>query len=196
MNSNRLILMLVLVIALAVGGVMAWKSDVFRPAPPPSDIGGPFQLVDQNGRAVDQNVLKGKWNAIFFGFTYCPDLCPTTLHELSTATTLLGDDGKKFRIVFVSVDPERDNPEQMKAYLDAQGLPAGTLGLTGTPAQTAQVAKAYKVFYQKVGTGPDYEVNHTGVIYLMDPKGRFSTALGPAMSPQEMAGQIEKAMRG
>lgn len=196
MNSNRLILMLVLVIALAVGGVMAWKSDVFRPSPPPSDIGGPFQLVDQNGRAVDQDVLKGKWNAIFFGFTYCPDLCPTTLHELSTATTLLGDDGKKFRIVFVSVDPERDNPEQMKAYLDAQGLPAGTLGLTGTPAQTAQVAKAYKVFYQKVGTGPDYEVNHTGVIYLMDPKGRFSTALGPAMSPQEMAGQIEKAMRG
>ncbi|MGE5501859.1 MAG: SCO family protein, partial [Ignavibacteriales bacterium] len=175
---------------------MAWKSDLFRPAPPPSDIGGAFQLTDQDGRAVDQDVLRGKWNAIFFGFTYCPDLCPTTLHTLSAAATLLGGDAKDFRIVFVSVDPERDNPKQMKAYLDAQGLPAGTLGLTGTPEQTAQVAKAYKVFYQKVGTGPDYEVNHTGVIYLMDPKGRFVSALGPAMSPQEMAGQIEKAMRG
>jgi len=196
MNRHRLILLIVLVVGAIAAGVMAWKSDVFRPAPPPSDIGGAFHLVDQNGRAVDQSVLKGKWNAVFFGFTYCPDLCPTTLHELSTATTLLGDDGKDFRIVFVSVDPGRDNPKQMKAYLDAQGLPAGTLGLTGTPAQTAEVAKAYKVFYQKVGTGPDYEVNHTGVIYLMDPKGRFVSALGPAMSPQEMAGQIEKAIHG
>ncbi|MGE5565468.1 MAG: SCO family protein [Parcubacteria group bacterium] len=196
MNRHRSILLVVLVVGLVAAGVMAWKSDLFRPAPPPSDIGGAFQLTDQDGRAVDQDVLRGKWNAIFFGFTYCPDLCPTTLHTLSAAATLLGGDAKDFRIVFVSVDPERDNPKQMKAYLDAQGLPAGTLGLTGTPEQTAQVAKAYKVFYQKVGTGPDYEVNHTGVIYLMDPKGRFVSALGPAMSPQEMAGQIEKAMRG
>lgn len=194
MNRNRLILLVVIILGLAVAGVMAWKADLFRPAPPPSDIGGPFQLTDQNGRAVDQDVLKGKWDAVFFGFTYCPDLCPTTLHELSTARGLLGDDAKKFRIVFVSVDPGRDNPKQMKDYLGAQGLPADTLGLTGTPAQVAQVAKAYKVFYQKVGTGPDYEINHTGVIYLMDPKGRFVSALGPAMSPQEMAGQIEKAM--
>lgn len=196
MNRHRLILLIVLVVGAIAAGMMAWKSDLFRPAPPPSDIGGAFQMVDQDGHAVDQDVLKGKWNAVFFGFTYCPDLCPTTLHTLSAAQGMLGDDAKTFRIVFVSVDPERDNPKQMKAYLDAQSLPAGTLGLTGTPEQTAQVAKAYKVFYQKVGTGPDYEVNHTGVIYLMDPKGRFVSALGPAMSPREMAGQIEKAMRG
>lgn len=196
MNRHRLILLLVVIVGAIAAGLIAWQSGVFRPAPPPSAIGGPFQLVDQNGRAVDQAVLKGRWSAVFFGFTYCPDLCPTTLHALDAAAGRLGKDSRNFQVVFVSVDPERDNPRQMKAYLDAQAFHVPTLGLTGTPEQTAQVAKAYKVFYQKVGAGPDYEVNHTGVIYLMDPKGRFVSALGPEMSPDQMAAQISKAMHG
>jgi protein SCO1/2 len=100
------------------------------------------------------------------------------------------------RVVFISVDPERDTPKQMHDYLAAQGFKVETLGLTGTPAQVAQAAKAYRVFYQKVGTGPDYDMQHTGIIYLMDRKGRFVAPLSPTMSPDQMAGQIKKAMRG
>lgn len=196
MNRHRLILLLVILIGAAVAAGLAWRAGVFRPAPPPSAIGGPFQLVDQNGKAVDQNVLKGKWNAVFFGFTYCPDLCPTTLHALDAADGLLGDKAKDLRVVFISVDPERDSVKQMHDYLAAQGFKVETLGLTGTPAQVAQAAKAYRVFYQKEGTGPDYEMQHTGIVYLMDPKGRFVAPLSPTMSPDKMAAQIEKAMRG
>jgi protein SCO1/2 len=83
----------------------------------------------------------------------------------------------------------------MKGYLDAQGFHMATIGLTGTPEETAQAAKAYKVFYQKVGEGPDYEVNHTGVVYLMDPKGRFVAPIPPTMRPDQMAAEIEKAMQ-
>jgi len=196
MNRRRLILLLVLLVAAALAAGLAWRSGGFRPAPPPSAIGGPFQMVDQDGRAVDQDVLKGKWNAVFFGFTYCPDLCPTTLHALDAADALLGDKAKDLRVVFVSVDPERDTPKQMKDYLGAQDFKVETLGLTGTPAQVARTAKAYRIFYQKVGTGPDYDMQHTGIVYLMDPKGRFVAPLSPTMSPDQMAAQIEKAMRG
>lgn len=196
MNRHRLILLIVILVGAAVAAALAWQSGVFRPAPPPSAIGGPFQLVDQNGKAVDQNVLKGKWNAVFFGFTYCPDLCPTTLHALDATDALLGDKAKDLRVVFISVDPKRDTPKQMHDYLAAQGFKVETLGLTGSPVQVAQAAKAYRVFYQKVGTGPDYDMQHTGIIYLMDAKGRFVTPLSPTMSPDQMAAQIEKAMHG
>jgi len=196
MNRHRLILLLVVLVGAALAAGLAWRSGVFRPAPPPSAIGGPFQLVDQNGQAVDQDVLKGKWNAVFFGFTYCPDLCPTTLHALDAADGLLGDKGKDLRVVFISVDPERDSIKQMHDYLAAQGFKVETLGLTGTPVQVAQAAKAYRVFYQKEGTGPDYEMQHTGIVYLMDPKGRFVQPLSPTMTPEQMAAQIQKAMHG
>lgn len=196
MNRHRLILLLVVLIGAALAAGLAWKSGVFRPAPPPSAIGGPFELVDQNGQAVDQDVLKGKWSAVFFGFTYCPDLCPTTLHALDAADGLLGERAKDLRVVFISVDPDRDTPKQMKDYLGAQGFKVETLGLTGSAAQVAGAAKAYRVFYQKVGTGPDYDMQHTGIVYLMDPKGRFVAPLSPTMSPAQMAEQIEKAMAG
>jgi protein SCO1/2 len=194
MNRHRLILLHALIVGLAVAGLLAWKSDLFRPAPPPSAIGGPFQLVDQDGRAVDQDVLKGKWSAVFFGFTYCPDLCPTTLHSLDAADAKLGKKADDLQVLFISVDPERDTPKQMKDYLGAQGFHTRTLGLTGTPAQVAQAAKAYRVFYQKTGSGPDYDMEHTGIIYLMDPKGRFVEPIAPTMSPDQMAGLIGKAM--
>ena len=195
MNRHRLILLLVAIVGVIAAAGLAWRSGVFEPAPPPSAIGGPFQMVDQNGRSVDEGVLKGKWSAVFFGFTYCPDLCPTTLHALDAAAAKLGKDADDLQVVFVSVDPGRDNPKQMKGYLEAQDFHVATIGLTGTPEQTAQAAKAYKVFYQKVGEGPDYEVNHTGIVYLMDPKGRFVAPIAPTMSPDQMAAEIEKAMR-
>jgi protein SCO1/2 len=163
-------------------------------------IGGPFKMVDQNGAPVDERVLLGKWSAVFFGYTYCPDTCPATLSALAATEARLGPAVKTFQVVFVSVDPARDTPAQMKLYLSAQGLPAlglpgGALGLTGSPAQVAAIAKAYAALYATVGNGPDYQVQHSAAIYLMDPKGKFVRPLSEAEGPDAMAKQIAEAMQ-
>jgi protein SCO1/2 len=157
-------------------------------------IGGPFQLVDQNGRAVNQGVLAGKWTAVFFGYTFCPDVCPTTLTTLGEAQTQLGAKAKDFQVVFITVDPARDTPAQLKAYLSAPVFPKGALGLTGAPGQVDQAAKAYKVFYQKDGSGKTYVMDHTSAIYLMDPTGKFNRVLAENLKPDEITHQITDAM--
>lgn len=158
-------------------------------------IGGPFQLVDQEGRPRDQSVLNGKWSAVFFGYTYCPDVCPTTLQTLAQAKAKLGGAGKDLQIVFVSVDPDRDTPAQIKAYLATPAFPQPTLGLTGSTTQVAAAVKAYRVVAQKQGAGEGYTVNHTAIIYLMNPQGKFDRPITESLSPTEMAGQIADAMK-
>jgi len=160
-----------------------------------SAVGGPFQLVDQTGRAVDQSVLKGKWSAVYFGYTYCPDVCPTTLTTLGGAIDRMGARAKDFQIVFITVDPHRDTPSQLKNYLSSAEFPRGVVGLTGTDAQVAQVAQAYKVFYQKAGTGDAYSVDHSSAIYLMDPKGRFDTVIPYGLTPDQAKDSIVRAMQ-
>jgi protein SCO1/2 len=157
-------------------------------------IGGPFQLVDQNGRPTDQSVLKGKWSAVFFGYTYCPDVCPTTMQALAQAEEKLGDKAKNLQVVFVSVDPERDTPAQLKTYLSTPAFPKDAIGLTGTPAQVADAAKAYRVYYQKDGQGEGYSVAHSSIVYLMNPQGKFDRALTDSQTPSEVATQIGDAM--
>ncbi len=159
-----------------------------------ADVGGPFQLTDQDGRAVDQSLLRGKWTVVFFGFTYCPDVCPTTLHALAAAKEQLGRDGRNLQVVFVTVDPERDTPEALKAYLADAGLPEAT-GLTGTPEQIAAVAKEYRVYFAKRGEGADYTMDHSTAAYLMDPQGEFATVLPYGLPPEEKAKLIRQAMR-
>ncbi len=166
-------------------------------APAPAadvQIGGPFQLVDQDGRRVDQGLLKGKWTAVFFGFTYCPDVCPTTLQTLGAAASVLGASAKDLQIVFVSVDPGRDSPKALKAYLASPGFPKGVIGLTGTPQQVADLAKAYRVYFAKEGEGETYLINHTSLIYLMNPDGKFARVLAYGLTPDETANQIRLAM--
>jgi protein SCO1/2 len=158
-------------------------------------IGGAFQLVDQNGRAVDQRILNGKWSAVFFGYTFCPDACPTTLQALAAVQDQLGTDARNFQVVFVSVDPARDTPTKLKEYLSTHGFPAGVIGLTGTPGQVAKAAQAYRVYYARHGDGPDYLMDHSVATYLMDPEGRYVTVLAPGESPQAVALQIVKEMR-
>ncbi|MBO9707276.1 MAG: SCO family protein [Caulobacter sp.] len=196
MPRHRLIAILAAVLAVAVGGVLIFRAGVFEPKPQPSLIGGPFQMVDQNGKPVTEKVLEGQWNAVFFGFTYCPDVCPGTLQALAAASDQLGPKAKDFRIVFVSIDPDRDTPEQLKAYLSADYLPRNTLGLTGTPAQVAAAAKAYRVYYKKAGEGPGYTMDHSTVVYLVDPKGRFVKPIAYGTPPDEIARQIKDAMSG
>lgn len=159
-------------------------------------IGGPFRLVDQDGRAVDERVLKGKWSAVFFGYTYCPDTCPTTLQTLAAASDKLGARAKDLQVVLITVDPARDTPKQLKLYLSNQGFPKQALGLTGAPEQVAAVEKAYKVYAAKNGSGDDYLMDHTAAIYLMNPQGRFARPLSEAMKPDGVAQQIREAMAG
>jgi len=195
MRRRSILLIALVVTAAAVVAGLAWRAGVFSNQGQPS-VGGPFELVDQDGRPVDEAVLKGKWSAVFFGFTYCPDVCPTTLQALAAAQDQLGPKARDFQVVFVSVDPERDTPQQLKTYLSAGPFPKGTIGLTGTPAQVGAAAKAYHVFYQKRGEGADYAVDHSTPTYLMDPKGRFSRIIPYNLPPEELARQISDAMRG
>ncbi len=137
-----------------------------------SAFGGKFEMVDQAGRTVTDQTLRGRPYAIFFGFTRCPDVCPTTLSRMAALRKQMGADGDKFDIVFVSVDPEHDKAKDIGGYLDLFGTPI--IGLTGTDAQIAQIAKAYRVYYARVPVaGGDYTIDHTASVFLMDGEGRF-----------------------
>lgn len=161
-------------------------------------VGGPFTLTNQDGQVVTEKILEGKWSLVFFGFTYCPDYCPTTLGVLNAVQqrleTDLGDKAKAVQIVFISIDPERDTPQMLKDYLSSDGFPKGVIGLTGTPEQVAKVAKEYRAFYQKVGEGEGYTMNHGLTVYLMGPDGKFRSAVAHDLGPSRTATLIENAM--
>jgi protein SCO1/2 len=157
-------------------------------------VGGPFQLVDQEGRTVDQTMLEGRWSLVFFGFTYCPDFCPTTLATLAATQAQLGADAEKMQIVFISIDPERDTPQALKDYLSSDGFPRGVIGLTGTPDQVAAAAKVYRAYFQKVGEGDAYTMNHSLTVYLMGPDGQFRSAIAHDLGPDKSAELIRRAM--
>ena len=185
---------LAIVTVVVVGGRDRAASDGQVAASGQPLVGGDFTLVNQDGRTVDQTLLNGKWSLVFFGFTYCPEFCPTTLAELAAVQQQLGDKAKDLQIVFISVDPQRDTPRQLKDYLSSDGFPKGTIGLTGTPEQVAQAAKAYRAFYQKVGEGETYTMNHSLTVYLMGPDGRFRTAVAYGLGPDKSTRIIEDAM--
>ena len=188
------------VVGLAVAGLIGWLV-MTQPggggAGSLSDaIGGPFQLTDQNGRRVDQSILKGHWTAVFFGYVSCPDVCPATLQALGAAQDRLGPDGAGMQDVFITVDPARDTPAQLKAWIDQPGFPKTVIALTGSATEIASVAKAYKIFYQKENKATDYRMDHTAAIFLMDPKGRFVAPLSYEQGPEKLAQDIRNAMHG
>ena len=156
-------------------------------------IGGPFKLVDQNGQPFTDADLKGKWHLVFFGYTHCPDTCPTTLNDISLAMAKLGPEAKSVGVVFVSVDPDRDTPTVLKSYL--QSFDAPVVGLSGTPQEVAQAAKDYRVYYAKHPRADGgYDMDHSAVIYVMDPQGRFTATFTPDTSPDEMATRLQKLL--
>ena len=152
-------------------------------------IGGPFALTDQDGRTVTSDSLKGKPTLIYFGFTYCPDVCPTSLLLMENAIEKLGPDAaKKVNLVFITVDPERDTSAVLKNYVSA--FDPNLIGLTGTPEQVAAVAKSFAVFYTRENSkgASDYLVGHTRTPYLFDPQGKPLVILpvdDPATGAQE-----------
>src|SRR5436190_17316840 len=194
MSRRVLALIAILALALAVLTGLAVRRGVLGADRQSAAVGGPFRLIDQNGNNVDQTTLKGKWSAVFFGYTHCPDVCPTTLFELAQVEPMLGADVARFQTVFISVDPTRDPPAQMKAYVSNPAFPKHVLGLTGTPAQVDAAAKAYHAYYRRSGEGADYEVTHAAYTYLMNPKGRFACVLPYELTPEQTATRIRKAM--
>lgn len=159
-------------------------------------VGGPFVLTDQNGARETQSLLRDKWTLVFFGYTFCPDVCPVTLSNLGAAIGKMGPEARSVRVVFITVDPDRDTPGQLKTYLSSPSFPSGVIGLTGTSAQIAAVAHAYHVYFRKAGTGPGYSVDHTSVVYLMNPQGQFDRPVDVGAPPDGVARQIETAMHG
>jgi protein SCO1/2 len=177
---------------LVISGALLWvvgRSPVQMAAP--SAIGGPFKLVDQNGQAVTEQALKGKPSLIFFGFTHCPDVCPTALFDMSELYKALGRDGDKVGAYFVTVDPERDTPAVLKEYLSS--FDPRLRGLTGDPAAVAAMEKAYRVYSKKVPLdGGGYTMDHTALVYLMNKDGQFIAPFNLKRKPEEAAVDLKR----
>jgi protein SCO1/2 len=154
-------------------------------------IGGPFSLTDQDGRIVTDRDFAGKLMLVYFGFTNCPDICPTGLQTIAQTMDELGADAARVQPILITVDPERDTPPVLKEYV--QAFHERLIGLGGTPEQIAAVAKAYRVYYQKVPlkeSSLGYSVDHSGFIYLMDGKGQYLTHFRHDATPEQMVQKI------
>ncbi|HEY4135559.1 MAG TPA: SCO family protein [Alphaproteobacteria bacterium] len=175
------------VVAAAPG---ATNNAVLR-LPAGTDLGGPFNLVDQDDRPVTDATFAGKFMLIYFGFTYCPDVCPTEMQTMATAIDELGPSGDKVQPMLISVDPERDRPSQLKDYVAA--FHPRMMGLTGTDEQIAAVAKAYRVYYSKNAPDADgaYNVDHTSFVYLMGPDGKLRSVFRGGASPELMVAELK-----
>jgi cytochrome oxidase Cu insertion factor (SCO1/SenC/PrrC family) len=159
-------------------------------------IGGPFSLIDQTGRPVTDADYRGRYLLIYFGYTYCPDVCPTELQVMSAALDQLGPKGDQVQPVFITVDPERDTASQLAEYV-AQFHPR-MAGLTGTPEQIAAAARAYRVYYSKApGKAGDgyYTMDHSSFVYLMGPDGRFLEAFAHGTTADQMAQAIRNRLK-
>ena len=178
--------------SLVVGLVlMLWAVGGLRNVAAPAAIGGPFQLIDQAGQTVTDANLKGRPTVIFFGFTHCPDVCPTALFEMSEVLRAMGKDADRVNAWFVSVDPERDTTESMKDYLSS--FDPHLRGATGDRASIDAVEKAYRVYAKKVpGDNGEYSMDHTALVYLMDKQGRFVAPFNLKRRPEEAAADLKR----
>eukprot|EP00286_Rhodomonas_abbreviata_P005747 CAMPEP_0181319700 /NCGR_PEP_ID=MMETSP1101-20121128/17719_1 /TAXON_ID=46948 /ORGANISM="Rhodomonas abbreviata, Strain Caron Lab Isolate" /LENGTH=306 /DNA_ID=CAMNT_0023427333 /DNA_START=9 /DNA_END=929 /DNA_ORIENTATION=- len=163
-------------------------------------IGGPFRLVDHNGQMKTNDSFKGKWMLIYFGFTYCPDICPNELMRMADVVTRLDanpETAYKVEPLLITIDPERDGPNQLKDYLS--DWHPRMLGLTGTPGDIRDVCKAYRVYFNKAVLGSDpteYLIDHSIMFYLMDPDGEFADYFGKSLTPDEIHDKITKYITG
>src|SRR6202000_590314 len=177
--------------SLVVGlALMLWALGGLRTVAAPSAIGGPFQLTDQAGQTVTEKNLLGKPTLVFFGFTHCPDVCPTSLFEISQILQAMGKDADKVNAVFVTVDPERDTAAAMKDYLSS--FDPHLKGLTGDPAAVQKVISEYRVYAKKVPLKDgDYTMDHTALVYLMDRDGHFVSPFNVNRKPEEAAADLK-----
>lgn len=165
-----------------------------QPVPPKALLGGPFALTSMTGERRDVGVAeKGRPYAVFFGFTHCPDICPTAMYETSQLLAKVGEATRDFRVYFVTVDPERDTAEQLKLYLSA--FDPRIVGMTGTPEEIAAVARQHRAFYRKVPTPSGYTMDHTATIFLFDRKGDFFGTLDPKDSQEAQIAKLTRLLK-
>jgi protein SCO1/2 len=178
--------------SLVVGLVlMLWALGGLRTGAAPAAIGGPFQLTDQAGQIVTEKSLQGRPTLIFFGFTHCPDVCPTSLFEISEVLRAMGRDADRVNAYFISVDPERDTDAAMKDYLSS--FDPHLKGLTGGPDAVAKVISGFRVYARKVPLKDgDYTMDHTALIYLMDRDGHFVSPFNLKRTPEEAAADLKR----
>jgi protein SCO1/2 len=203
-------LLVLFLVSLVIGGAL-WRlgdqraqTAALTETTAPAEFGGPFSLTDQDGMRRSDMDFRGKYMLIFFGFTYCPDVCPTTLAVQAEALDQLGPAADRIVPIFITVDPNRDTPEKLKSYLSAFDArpPAarpGFVGLTGTDEEIAQVAAAYRVYYRAHADGRSgnvYSVDHTGNVYLMGPDGKFVAYYSQGILPDEMAADLRLKTSG
>lgn len=158
-------------------------------------IGGPFELTDQTGKRVTDQAFRGKYMLVFFGYTYCPDVCPGTLQVVSAALDRLGPAGDDITPVFVTIDPARDTPEVIRDY--AKSFHPRLVALTGSDTDIDKAARAYRVYYAKAkgtGSGKDYLMDHATFLYLMDKEGKFLKHFGATTNPDELANGLREAI--
>lgn len=188
---------------LALIGLLAWLgSDVVpltKDAPQHKGtalVGGDFSLIDGKGKALTNKDFRGKYMLVYFGFTHCPDICPTSLLLIQNALNHLGDKAKKVQPIFITLDPERDTPEVVGQYVAHFG--PNMVGLSGSPAQIKQAADAYKVYYRKVeeeNSAMGYVIDHSGFIYLMGPDGNYITHFPHTIAEQSLTDGIAAAIK-
>jgi protein SCO1/2 len=157
----------------------------------PSAIGGAFRLTDQNGKTITDQDLKGRPFLVFFGFTHCPEVCPTALFDISEIFERLGPDAAKVNALFITVDPERDTPEKLKEYLSR--FNPRLIGVGGDAEALAAVAKAYRVYYKRIPLKDgDYTMDHTAIVYLMDKNGQFVAPFSLKRRPEDAAADLRR----
>jgi protein SCO1/2 len=179
---------LFVLIAVAVGWVTyTWFDRSNEEAP----YGAPFQMTDMNGQPITEAAFAGHPSAVFFGFTHCPEVCPTTLFEMKGWFDKLGDEGKNIKAYFISVDPARDTPQLLKDYIS--NVTDRVTGITGTEDSIAELAKAWGVYYKKVDTsGGDYTMDHTALVFLLDSKARFHGTIAYGENPDTALAKMKR----
>ena len=196
-HSILILAAVILLVAAGLGGVALMKRDLNRPqGSGVALVGGPFSLVDQNGMRVTEKDFLGKYMLIFFGYTYCPDVCPTELQVMTAALDQMGPEADRVQPIFVSIDPARDTPAVLKSYVANFG--PRLIGLTGTPDEVASIAKAYRVYYAKADNGSsatDYLIDHSSIIYLMGPDGSFVKHMPFTTDAAKLAQELKEALR-
>ena len=191
-TSRPLVIVAAFAGSLVVGLVlMLWAVGGLRSATAPAAIGGPFQLTDRAGQTVTEKSLQGRPTLIFFGFTHCPDVCPTSLFEISEVLKAMGGDADRVNAYFISVDPERDTNAAMKDYLSS--FDPHLKGLTGDSDAIAKTLSGFRVYARKVPLKDgDYTMDHTALIYLMDRDGHFVSPFNLKRTPEEAATDLKR----
>lgn len=182
---------LVGILVLMAAGIGFLTFDWYRQQNSGAAYGAPFTLTDQNGQPITETAFRGQPTAVFFGFTHCPEICPTTLFELDGWLKQLGPDGEKIRAYFVTVDPERDTPEIMKQYVG--NVSQRIVGISGEPEKVMAMAKSFGIYSKKVPLeGGDYTMDHTASVLLLDPKGDFSGTIAWGENPDNAITKLKR----